>query len=135
MDVIFVAVEWQHALVYLDDSIIYFKCPEYRTICVCRVSNILKDTANTIRLKQCKFFTETINYLSHVIRPSCEGIVLLALGTIRGLQLLTNLTEMKPFLNLCNVLRRFIPNIARIAALSIQSLCRDQPSAFRTLDE
>lgn len=69
MDGIFASVPWQFAVVYMDDIVVFSKLPKNHIEqgrCVLRK---LYKAGVTLKLKKGKFFTETIDYLGHVIRP------------------------------------------------------------------
>lgn len=68
MDVISAFVQWQIALVYLDDSAVFSKSLANYIEQAWRVSRLLYDEEVTLRLKKFKFFVKTIDWLSHVIR-------------------------------------------------------------------
>lgn len=57
-----------------------------------------------------------MDYLGQVIRPGKIATSDKETDAIRGLMQLTNVTELKSFLGLCNVFHRFVPNFAWIAA-------------------
>lgn len=128
-------LRWQYALSYLDDIVIFSRTPQEHIGHVRKVLTLLHDAGVTLQLKKCKFFTETINYLGHVIRPRRLDISSHTTDAIRGLKALTSLTELRSFLGLCNVFRRFVPNFARLAAPLHQRLKKDQPATFGSLNE
>lgn len=81
------------------------------------ILKVFPHTDGTIKLKKCKFFSNTINCLGHVIHL---GQLMVSQHTIEGIRDLnppTNITKLRTFLSLCNVSRYFVPNFARIAAL------------------
>lgn len=86
-------------------------------------------------VKRCQFFSETIDYLVHVIRPRRLEIASHLTDAIRELKEPKKLTELCSFLGFCNVCRRFVLNFARLAAPSNDKLRKDQPKTFGSLNE
>lgn len=95
----------------------------------------LNDADVTLRLKKSKFFTESIDYLGHMILPRSLEIASHTTDTIRGLQPSTNVPDLRSFLRLKTVFRCIVPNFARIVAPLNRKLCRDQPPIFGTLSK
>lgn len=79
------------------------------------------------------FFAETINYLNHVIRPGRLEIAKTTTKAIQELQDPTAQTEVRSFLDLCNVFRRFLPNFLQTAAPLNKKLQKGQPKSFPDL--
>lgn len=102
------AMKYQFALLYLDDIEIYPKFSEKHIGHVRKFLTLLDGVGDTFRLAKGKFFSETIDNLSHVQRPRRLEIALLNTDPIRGLQLPTNLTELRPFLRLSKAFSRFV---------------------------
>lgn len=67
-DVIVVSVRVQFALSYLDDILVFSKSPQDHIVQVRRVLRILYNTAIALKLKSYKFFAESIDYISQIIR-------------------------------------------------------------------
>lgn len=57
MDVIIIAVKWQFALIDLDDIVVNFKSAKEQIGNVCRVLTLTNDTAVSLRVKKCMFFS------------------------------------------------------------------------------
>lgn len=112
---------------------IYFKFPEKRIGHVRKVWTVLNYEGVLVRLKKCKFFTKTIDYVDCTIHPRDLEIVPKTTDALRGLQAHTNLTERRSFLGLCNVFKHFIPNFANIASPLNRKLCKEQSSTFELL--
>lgn len=67
-DLMLVSVQWQFALVYLDDIVIFSKSPADHIEQDRRVSRMIYEFGVSLKLKKGKFFAETIHHLSHVLR-------------------------------------------------------------------
>lgn len=84
-NVILATMKWQFVLVYSDSIVIFFMSLDDHIEHVRRVLALLHDTVITLRLKKCKFFRETIDYLGRVIRPKRLMIASHATDAIRGI--------------------------------------------------
>lgn len=93
MGVILSSLRWQYALVYFDDIVVNSEISQERMRRVREVLTLLCDAGVTLSPKNCKFFTDTIDYLRHVIRPRRFETSFPTTNAIRGLKTLTNLTE------------------------------------------
>lgn len=79
------------------------------------VLSLLKDTGVSYNLYKCSFFTDHVDYLGNIIRAGKLHAVEKTTEAIAGLKEPSTITKMKSFLALCNVFRRFVPNVSRIA--------------------
>jgi len=65
---------------------------------------------------KCHFFQEEVEYLlGHVIRPGRVHVLEKHLRALRGLRYPETQTQMKSFLGMCGVYRRFVADFAKIA--------------------
>ena len=60
--------KWKTCLVYIDDVIIYSKSVEEHIRHVDEVLTALKKAGVTLKMKKCTFFSDTVEYLGHVIK-------------------------------------------------------------------
>lgn len=82
-DVILESVIRKTTLVHLDNTVILFKKPEKHITHVKQVSTLLHKPGVTLTLKKCRFYTNTMDYLKHVIwsrspkiaQPTTDGIM------------------------------------------------------------
>lgn len=128
IDLILSTVKWQLALVYLNDIAIFSKTPERHINHVRTVLAILRGTGVTLELQKYAFFTSSITYLRHFIRPHRSEICSHTLEEIWNLNPLTNITELNSFFYIYGVLQSFVPNSAPIAAPLNKKLRKDQPT-------
>lgn len=94
MDVIPSTVRLQYALVYIDDTVIFSGAPQKHIGHVCKILTLLRDAGVSPKLKKCKFFTEIIDYVGHIICLRRLEVSSHTTDTIRGLIAPTNLTEL-----------------------------------------
>lgn len=69
MYVVLAIIMWQHALVYIDDTIILSPTSEVHNDNIESVLRMIKRAGMTLKLKECYFFSDSIDYLRHVIMP------------------------------------------------------------------
>ena len=69
VDIIPSWVKWQHALVYLDDVIVYSKTVEAHFQHVREVLTLLQAAGFSLKLRRCSFFQTSVDYRGHVVRP------------------------------------------------------------------
>lgn len=69
MDDILSSVKRRFALVYLEDTVVFLRSPRDEINYVEQISSLLRDAGVILKLKNCSFFTGTIDYRGHVVRP------------------------------------------------------------------
>lgn len=97
MDVILASVKWQIVLVFLSDIVVFIKTLQQHIDHVQKVLSILHNASATIILKDCKFFTDTIDHRSHIIRQKCLGLDSHTTNFIDGPKPPANNTELRFF--------------------------------------
>src|SRR5205085_8125498 len=120
-------------IVYLDDILVFSKNDADHKKHVRQVLQQLRENKLYARPSKCTFFTDTIEYLEHVIGP--DGIkpnpsLVKAIVTFPQPQ---TLKELQSFLGLANYYRKFIENYSRIAAPltdALQKMSISRPVEF-----
>ena len=136
MDVILSSVKWKFCLVYLDDIIIYSPSHQQHLKDLDLVLGLLSRAGATLKLKKCHFFKERVKYLGHVILPGKLQIDQSKTVSVRNAIFPRTRTELRSFLGLCNVYRRFIPQFAKIASPLTKMLRGDLREPYnRTEDQ
>lgn len=95
-----------------------------------QVLKLLQKAEITIKLKNCRFFTNTVNCFKHKHRLWWLQIALYTIDKIKELEELRNVTELGSFLDLCNVIRRFGPSFTLIAGPLNRKLDKNHPWEF-----
>jgi RNase H-like domain found in reverse transcriptase len=67
-------------------------------------------------LKKFHFLKDTVDYLGHVIRPGQLSVAEKNTAALKDMMHPTTQTELRSFLGLCNVYRRFVKGFAKISA-------------------
>ena len=115
VDILLSGYRWKTCLVYLDDVIIFSKSIEEHLKHVYEVLEILRQAGMTLKLKKFHFFTNSVNYPGHVIRPGTLEVSEKNIVAIRAAVPQKNQTQLRSFLGLYNVHRRSVPRFARLA--------------------
>lgn len=94
-----------------------------------QLSSTCLDATTRLRRKtyteKCTYFAETINRLDHVIRPDKFDVAESTTNAFRKIQDPAVQTEIRFFLGLCYVFRRFVRNVSRVIAPFNKKLCKD----------
>jgi len=111
---ILAGIKWQICVVYLDDFLFFSRSPEEHLQHFDEVLTRLGKAGVTLKTAKCHFFQEEVEYLGHVSRPGRVHVLEKNLRALRGLQYPETQTQMKSFLCMCGVYRRFVADFAKI---------------------
>jgi Reverse transcriptase (RNA-dependent DNA polymerase) len=114
--------------VYLDDVIVFSSCRKAHLAHVAEVLNVLGNAGLLLKFQKCRFFAEAVKYLGHVICPGRLGIAEKNTEALKVAPLPRTQVELRSFLGLCKVYRRFVPLFSAIAAPLNALLCKGMPS-------
>ena len=117
-------------MVYLEDIIIFSKSIDEYLQHIKLVLTKLADAGFSLKLKKCYFLQSKVDYLGHIVSPEKLAVESKTCNAVQQMHEPNNLTELRSFLRLCNVFRRFVENFARIAHPLTQRLRRGCPSLF-----
>lgn len=101
MDVILFSENWQFALLYLDDSVVFSNTVNDHIGHLKAVLTFLKDAGVTLKLKRCFYFYNKIGCVGQVISPGSLEVAPQVTATIETLNPTSNVTELRSFLGLC----------------------------------
>lgn len=99
----------------LDEVIVFSRSMNDRVHHVEEVLTLLRNSGLTLRLKNCAFFRQTVEYLGHQITPGKLGVLDATTWALRDARCPNPQTQLKSFLRMCNVYQRFARDFARIA--------------------
>jgi len=121
-------------LVYLDDVIVFSRTVDDHIRHLLKVLLLLEKSCLSLKPSKCHLFQQEVEYLGHVVRP---GQLLVNQKNIKSVaQALPprNQTEIKSFLGMCNVYRRFIKDYAHIAKPLTKLNSKKLPHVLPPLD-
>lgn len=98
VDVILATDKWQYATVYLYEVIIFSKTAFEHLEHVRSVLRLLSEAGVTLKLKKCHLFTDTVDYLGHVIIFVTLEVASHTTAAIDGLKHPTTVTDLRYFL-------------------------------------
>ena len=135
LDVILGKFKWKTCLVYIDDIIIFSKSVDEHIHHVDEILSALRASGVTLKIKKCRFFSDTVEYLGHVIKPGKLEVDSANTKSLRDAKPPTTKTEVRSFLGLCNVYRRFIKDFAKKAHPLNELLKKGAPEKFELNDK
>jgi len=115
LDIILSGLRWKPCLVYLDDVIVFSRSTDEHIRHLREFLLLLWTAGVTLKPSMCHFFQDEVEYLGQVVRP---GQLLVHEKNTRGLagaQQPRTQSELKSFLGMCNVYRRFVKDYSHLA--------------------
>ena len=109
-------LNWKVCREYLDDIIIFSQTWEDQLHHLDAVLSSWYGARLSLKLRQCQFVKNTINFLGYVILPGELVVAEKNTFALKRAQPPTTQTELRYFLGLCNVYRRFVPKFASVSA-------------------
>ena len=134
LDMILTNYKWKTCLVYLDDIIVFSNSIEEHIRHVDEILDCLKRSGITLKIKKCKFFTKSVEYLGHIIRPGRLEIDHAHTASLKEALPPKNKSELRSFLGLCNVYRRFVHRFSHVSGPLNELLKKNSSDSF-TLNE
>jgi len=75
----------------------------------------LREAGVTLNLEKCTWFSDEVEYLGHIVRPSQLHVHNKNVDALKHASFPTTKTQLKSFLGMCNVYRRFVKDFAKRA--------------------
>jgi len=115
IDMILSGVKWENVLVYLDDLIIFSADAESDLSHLNTVLTLLGKHGVTLKAQKCHLFRDEVEYLGHVVRPGRLSVNEKNPKAIKNAVFPKTQTQLRSFLGMCNVNRRFTVDFAKTA--------------------
>lgn len=115
IDMILGGLKWKSCLVYLDDIIVFSRTAEDHVEHLREVFAVLQRSGLSLKAKKCHLFQEEVEYLGHIVG---RGRLKVQEKNIQGLKEASPprcKKDLRSFLGMCNVYRRFVKDYASIA--------------------
>jgi hypothetical protein len=106
---------WKTCIVYLDDIIVLSKTAEENLSPLNEVLRLYR-AGLSMNMRKCHFLKETVSSLETVIHPGKLAVACKNTSALKTAKLPIAQSELRSFLGLRNVYRRFVPGLANIAA-------------------
>ena len=135
LDIVLTKFKWKSCLVYIDDILIFSKTVEDHIRHVDEILTTLTEANITLKISKCRFFSDTVEYLGHLIKPGQLQIDDTNTKSLKEAKPPTTKSELRSFLGLSNVYRRFIKKFAVLAYPLNQLLRKNSPDTFELNDE
>ena len=119
---------------YLDDVIVFSRTVEEHIRHLREVILMLEKAGVSLEPSKCHLFQQEVEFLGHVGRP---GQLLMNQKSVKSLEHALcpgNQTELKSFLRMCNVYRRFIKDYALVAKPLTKLTSKKLPHVLPPLD-
>lgn len=100
LNILLSSFQWKSCLVYIDDVIIFSRNFESDMKQVQNILAALPSAGVFLKLRKCNFFSDSVQYLCHVIKLGSLSAHDLQGKGLKGLQHPRNLTELRSFLGL-----------------------------------
>ena len=113
-------------VVYLDDILIFSETEEEHERHVHTILKALNRAGMILNLDKCRFFTDEIRFLSHIIDANGSHPDPRNIEKILNWPTPTNITEVRAFVNLASHYRKFIPHFSDIV-LPLTDLMQGSP--------
>lgn len=135
MHIILAPLKWRRALVSIEDVVIFPKTPEEHLSHVESISPLVSQAEMTLEFNECFFFSDASDYLDQIIAPRRLHIATKTIDDVRDFEYPTATFKLRSLLELCNVYRRFVPNLSRMAVSSNKRLRKGELTTFGLNDK
>lgn len=134
LDIILSGHNWKTCLVYIDDIIVFSKDAESHIQDVETILTALQQAGVSLKFKKCLFFTDSVRYLGHIVRPGTLEVDDSHVKSLREAKPPRTPTELRSFLGFANVYRRFVPSFTE-KARPLYELLKGNPKAIPEIRE
>ena len=109
------SVKWQNVLFYLEDLIVFSTDAESHLSHLDTVLTLLGKHGVTLKAQKCHHCTNEVEYLGHVVRPGRLSVNEKNIKAIKKASFPQTQTQLRSFLGMCNLYRRFTVDFAKNA--------------------
>ena len=135
VDIILYRVKWKTALVCLDDVVVYSQSVTEYMAHVPEVPRLLHSAGVSLKISKCAVFDTSVTYLGYVICPGRLEVERRDIIAIERARAPTNQTQMRSFVGMCNVYRRFVKGFEKTNVPLNKKTGKNQPYDCETLTD
>lgn len=125
MDLLLTGVQWQFAMVYIDDIIIYSKSFEEHLQHIQQVFERLQAAGYKLKADKCRFCMKELPFLGHIVGVHGVKVDPKKVETVKQFPIPEDLKGVRSFLGMTSYYRRFIKGFAQRAVPLTQLLKKD----------
>ena len=115
LDLVLAGVKWKHALVYIDDIIIYSKTFDQHLLDIKDIMTRLEAAGLRAKLSKCNFAAKQVSYLGHSVTELGIGLDPRHIEKIKKFPRPANTEQLHMFVGLASFFRRFVKQFAKVA--------------------
>ena len=108
-------MQWQIAVLYLDDIVVFGKSFEDHLCNLRKVFDRLSEAGLTLKPKKCQFLQEEISFLGHIVSKSGIRTDPAKVAAVKEMKRPETVTQVKSFLGLASYYRKFVKYFSKIA--------------------
>lgn len=112
---ILAGVKWKTCLVYLDDIIVFSRNPEEHLAHLDEIFGLLARAGVSLKATKCFLFHEEVEYLGHIVGRGHVRVNDKNLVGLREARTPRTKRDLRSFLGMCTVYRRFVRDYAKVA--------------------
>jgi hypothetical protein len=135
MDIILSGVRWECVIVYLDEISIISNSFEEHVKHIFLVLQKLREAGAILKFAKCHFFRKSVEYLGHRLLPHKLQVLENNIEAIAKSEPPTTKTQVRSFLGLCGVYRRFVPGFAALEKPLTMLTKKGSPELFELSEE
>lgn len=115
IDMILSGVKWKTCLVYLDDIIVFSKDHKDHLAHLEEIFELLARAGVSLKATKCFLFQDEVEYLGHIVGKGQLRVNEKNLVGLREAKTPRTKKDLRSFLGMCNVYRRFVKDYAKVA--------------------
>lgn len=135
IDIILSSVHFKYVVVNLDDFIVFSRNVEEHLENIATVLSLLQNSGMTIKLNKYFFMQYSIEYLGQTVKPQQLSVSPKTIEVAQNMTPPTAKKQLRSFLGLCKVFRRFFQDFTSVAAHVNKQRLKAKDDNFTLNDE
>lgn len=134
LDMLLAGLKWKTCLVYLDDIIVFSSSAHEHVGHLREVLSLLAQSGISLKASKCHLFQEEVEYLGHIVGKGTQRVNEKNLVGLRKAHPPRTKKELRSFLGMCNVYRRFVRDYTKVARPLLAMTSPKVPDNLPALD-